>query len=457
MSDIQFTDEQSTIIALAVKGDNLLVTGPAGAGKSMLLRHLNDLFNKSSKDLFSWRQFPKFAIVASTGIAAVNIGGVTIHSWAGIGLAEQEKELLAKHVLSGRPEVIERIRATETLAIDEVSMLSAALIEKLDHVFSRVRGDPRPFGGIQMILFGDFLQLPPVEKGGKKKRSGFCFESEAWQRANIKQCFLTKIFRQDDEKFQEALSDIRRGEQSKMAKMLLYACASRSDEDPSLKPVILHSHNNGADAINAAELAKIEAEPKTFYAADEGSPYGVQLLEKNCIAPTVLEAKVGAQVMLLTNLDVESGLANGTIGKIVRWSEYGDNPVVEFANGMTVEIARHQWEVKQDDEIIAKRSQIPLRLAYAITIHKSQGMQFDKLQVYISKCFEYGQVYVALSRAKNHKGLFVDTKGYHTIKAHPLALWFYGYIDEEEVENRGFSIPTYEPDEPEPQQGNLFE
>lgn len=411
---MEFTEEQNRVTALFKDGKNLLVTGPAGSGKSALLRELQ-------------LQTPgTLHITASTGIAAVNVGGMTIHSWAGIGLGDDKPRNLAARIMSRR-EAYMRVTRARHLAIDEISMLSAELFEKLDKTFQLVRSDARPFGGIQLLLFGDFLQLPPV---AKKRGTKFAFESDSWKSAGIETIQLTKIFRQENLLFAEALNDIRRGERTELAQKLIWACSRRKDDHPEIKPVILHTHNSNADAINNENLLNISEELHSWSAIDNGDERGIRLLQQNCIAPDLLNLKKGAQVMLLVNVSPENGLANGSLGVVTGYSSIGF-PIVRFENKdhTEMEVARSSWEIKEDGKVIATRSQVPLRLAYAITIHKSQGMQFDKAKVFLAKTFEYGQAYVALSRARTSQGLFVDAYAMDSVRAHPKALYFYGYTD----------------------------
>ena len=366
-------------------------------------------------------------ITASTGIAAVNVGGLTIHSWAGLGLGKGSAMEIAQNM---RSESHFKIKDTPRLAIDEISMISAELFTKIDQVFQLVRGNRLPFGGMQMILLGDFLQLPPVIRNDSKEllpREVFAFESPSWKQAEIRTCLLTKVFRQADAGFSSVLNQIRFGEITPGVSELLNSRFNAQDANPKLEPVIVHTHNADVDTINALRLAKVSGKEEIFESTDTGKPGPLAMLDKHCLAPKVLTLKIGAQVMLLCNIAPEAGLANGSIGTVVGFSEGDSGPLVKmfFNNGEVLNLGYAKWEILDGSTVVARRRQIPLRLTWAITAHKSQGMTLDKIQVFLAKCFEYGQSYVALSRARTAEGLFVASGTRKSIKAHPLAVDFY--------------------------------
>jgi ATP-dependent DNA helicase PIF1 len=414
VEDVQLSAEQQLPFSAIESGDNVLITGSAGTGKSTILRALVNRFGR------------KLPIVASTGIAAVNVGGITLHSWASLGLGKAGAKTIANSIISQRGKAFNNIVDNNRLALDEVSMISSSLFAKLDHIFRLVRAttDPEfeklPFGGMQMILFGDFLQLPPVIRDNPK--DGFAFESSSWEFAKIKVFFLIKVWRQEDIEFSTALNHIRVGEYPPLVSKVLRSRYKQVDPNPEIEPVVVHTHNADVDRINHQRLAKIEGEPKIYTAHDEGRPSVVKMLDKHCLAPTELHLKVGAQVMLLYNMEPENGLANGSIGVVSKIESY---PEVKFANGLTRILERHEWEIKEDGYPIATRRQIPLRLAWAITAHKSQGQTLDKIKVFLGECFEYGQAYVAMSRVRTMEGLFIESGTKASIMAHPKAIEFY--------------------------------
>lgn len=408
-SDIQLSPEQQAVLKLIKKGHNVLVTGSAGTGKSTLLREL------------SAQHKGQLPIVASTGIAAVNVQGTTIHSWAGLGMGEETAEQIVDRIKS-RKVAFNRIKKATILALDEVSMIHGDLLELMEQVFRLVKGSQKPFGGIQMVMFGDFLQLPPV---ARDKPQRFAFQSECWRNADVKTCLLTRVFRQSDQVFSDALNHIRLGNIPSDVHELLKSRLKVVDSSPEIEPVTVFTHNADVDRLNNERLAKIKGKAHRWNARDTGQQSYVSNLQKHCLAPETLELKVGAQVMCLWNIEPEYGIANGSIGTVTDISSETGLPVVLFTNGEEMEISRREWQIKIGGEVVASRIQIPLRLAWAITAHKSQGMTLDKIRVHLDKAFEYGQSYVALSRARTLDGLFIESSKFGCIKAHPDAVEFY--------------------------------
>lgn len=421
-SEIKLSPGQLAVHGAIAAGNNVLVTGSAGTGKSTLLRAL--------------RRMPKLQIAASTGIAAVNVGGLTLHSWAGLGKGDDPvKDIVAKIQFGrNRNGTYDRICSTKILCIDEISMAGAALLNTTDAVFRAIRKDSRPFGGMQMVFFGDFLQLPPVITTPVEQAAGtFAFQSEAWKSANVKTAMLTQVFRQADAEFSTALNDIRMGECTERAMALLRSRHANSgvvDENPEIRPVIIHTHNRAVDEMNLTELDNIEGPEEVYLAADYGSNSGaLATLQKNCLAPERLRIKVGAQVMLLANLDTKLGLANGSVGIVQSICRYSKIPTVKFENGVVSMVPQNTWEIKSDGVVVASRNQIPLRLSYAITTHKSQGMTLGKVRCHLAGVFTDGQTYTALSRVRTADGLFIADGGRRSIRANPDAVRFYRECD----------------------------
>lgn len=406
-----FTPDQAAAYAAIKTGNNVCLTGSAGTGKSYLL-------SKIFADYGGWG----LAVTATTGIAALNVSGCTIHSWAGLGVGDRSAKQIAATIIGQGGRVRDRIRNCKRLAIDEISMMPPMLLSKLDEVLRLVRKNQAPFGGIQMLFIGDFLQLPPVSRGDF---DGFAFNSAAWISTGIQVHELRTVVRQSDAGFARVLNKIRVGEIDEEVEDTLERRVCAKDYDLSVKPVKLYGSNAAVDSLNSAELAKVSGASKFYDAIDTGIPTFVEQLRKNCIAPQRLELKVGAQVMLLKNLSTETGLVNGAMGKVTRFE--GDWPVVAFNNGEKWHAEPASWEIKDGEEILAARKQIPLRLAWAITIHKSQGMTLDKMEADLVSVFEHGQAYVAVSRAKSLPGLFLTGLDLSKITAHPSALSFYGY------------------------------
>lgn len=412
--NISLSEEQENVIKAVLNGENILITGSAGTGKSTLLRELKSRIPET------------LPVAASTGISAINVSGMTIHSWAGIGLGTDSAAVIAKRLMENKNEAYFRIKNYKRLAIDEISMISGKLFNLLNEVFQIVRKSDAPFGGMQMILIGDFLQLPPVIKRAEDEEQGkFAFESTAWRAAGIKVAMLTRVFRQSDEAFSTALNEIRVGEPSDAARALLNARYRVHDEFSHIEPVLVHTHNVDVDSANADRLAAEPGDSEYFQARDTGRPGPLATLQANCLAPETLELKIGAQVMLLKNVDVPGGLANGSIGKVTEFSKTLKLPTVTFPNGRIFQADFDKFEIKDGGEVLACRSQIPLRLAWAITVHKSQGMTLDKIKVHLANVFEDGQAYVALSRARTAEGLFIQSGSRKNIRANRAAVEFY--------------------------------
>jgi hypothetical protein len=413
-------------------GRNLFLTGPAGTGKSyaaaLLFKFLDEM------NIF-------YGKTATTGVAALNIGGTTIHSWSGMGLADDEgMELLNK--VASNSKASNRIKGTKVLVIDEVSMAKAELMEKLDIVCQFIRDKDQPFGGIQVVFVGDFMQLPPVFKNFEREE--FAFDSQAWKTAKVKTIHLTEIVRQHDEPhFAKFLNEVRLGTATSYD--VLEDCIGRQFPDDGIRPVRLFCKNVDVDRYNRYELEKLETPSQYYYATDEGSESWKQFFDKNSQAPSCLELKVGAQVILLKNLDIEAGLVNGSVGVVHKM--YESSVEVQFTSGIhPIEVG--EWEIKQNEldpmtnmmkkVSVAKRKQIPLRLAWALTVHKGQGSTLDRAEINVSEAFAAGQVYVALSRVRNLGSLRINAFNPGKIMVNQKCLAFYKNNEEKEVERSKF-------------------
>ena len=400
--DPSLSHEQHTIIECIRKGDSVFFTGGAGTGKSFLLKKISSLLPTNST-----------AVTASTGIAACNIGGTTLHQFLGIGREDPGTAGVAQQTaarLRKKPETLDRIRKTKTLIIDEISLIDASLFELANDILNLVRdgGGSRFFGGIQLVLCGDFLQLPPVGDNVK-----FCFESKLWKRA-IKATFnLTKIFRQsNDSEFANILNEIRMGNCSDDTARKLLSRLSRSKlSDPdseNIAPVIkLLPLNKEVADLNERELTKLTSrvEKQSFTAIDTifDPSFSLDLV---CAAKSVVSYPVGGRVILVTTLSISDKLVNGATGTIVRFSKSPSIPYVKFdALPEPIGVPAHEWVFKQGGKELARRRQIPLNLAWGISIHKSQGMTLDACEVSLDRIFEAGQAYVALSRCRSLEGL----------------------------------------------------
>lgn len=398
-----------------------LITGNGGTGKSFLLDSITETL---------WKHNVINAVTASTGIAALNVSGATIHSWSGLGIGHRPTEQIAAIIRARARDfnnpTLSRVRRCECLFIDEISMLDGRFVDKLSALMSELRDDDAPFGGCQVVFLGDFLQLPPVTRDIPQ----FAFECKAWQAINPPVHLLTKTFRQEDQQFSSTLNDVRMGRTTPAVRDLLNECFTRDDPDPDKPGIILHTHNAGCDKINVEGLEKLldaGADSREYDAVEsDKAEQFAQQLDKTCLAPRRLHLAVGARVMLLKNIDPTGGLANGSLGTVTR--VYPSAVHVKFDNGRSQELQRHKWELFDGDEVLATRSQIPLRLAYAVTVHKSQGMTLDKLYCHLDKCFSPGQAYVALSRARSREGLFIRGGTSININANARAVQFYSNL-----------------------------
>lgn len=423
-------DKRAVIHAIE-DGKNVFITGGAGTGKTYLLNRI--------KEQFSDR---KLHVTASTGIAAVHIGGVTLHSWAGLGVGNIPFEELLRRIFSRRGvKIRKKLRTAEILAIDEVSMLHAETFDLLNNLLQEVRGSSEPFGGLQLILFGDFLQLPPVVKRGEYQEEDgeddqkplYCFESVSWKMAQFEVHMLKQVFRQADDAFVGLLQRLRVGELTEADWQVLEEHKGRYCQG-AIRPTILGTHNYQVDRINQQELARIPGDIKLYRMKEEGDKTKVEFLRRNCLAQGELRLKVGAQVMMLKNTYQEEGITNGSLGVIEGFSQKGF-PRVRFANDMLITIEPEEWPVETFDEekrkmqTLAKVRQIPLLLAWAITVHKSQGMTLDRIDCDLGKAFEAGQIYVAISRVKSLDGLYLRQLNRNQIGINEKVAEFYRQVE----------------------------
>ena len=408
---------QTEALRILKTGANVFLTGEPGSGKTHTI-------NQYVEYLFARGVEP--AITASTGIAATHIGGTTIHSWSGIGI----KEKLDKHDLNkiiSNAYIAKRIGRAKILIIDEVSMLSPETFSMVEAVCRKIKRSDKPFGGIQIVLVGDFFQLPPVarfeaEEGGQgtlidEPPARFAYDSAAWARANPAVCYLTEQHRQDDRDFLSVLSSIRSNNFSENNLRTLAARKIEPERAPEGLPK-LFSHNADVDSINNKMLLSIPGKPLVFLMSSEGQEWRVVALQKGCLSPEKLFLKIGASVMFTKN-NLKEGFVNGTLGKVSGFDQESGHPIVKTRNGRLVKVSSMDWTVEENGKIRAKISQLPLRLAWAITVHKSQGMSLDGAVMDLSGVFEYGQGYVALSRVRNLSGIFLLGWNERAFLVHP--------------------------------------
>ncbi len=384
------TMTQQEALEVLKLGYNVYLTGPAGSGKTFLLNQYVH-FLKSQK--------VGVGITASTGIAATHMNGRTIHSWAGLGI---KNEITADYLKKLLKNVNFRMRflSTKVLVIDEVSMLHSFRLDMVDKVCRAFKRSDLPFGGLQVILSGDFFQLPPVCKNGED--DSFINTSNAWRDMNIQICYLSEQFRQQDNGFLNILNDIRAGEASDISLGLLNGRFNQAITS-KITPTKLYTHNVDVDAINNFELDKINRKPKFFKMGQKGDSRLVETLKNGCLAPEELILKKDAVVMFVKN-NFDKGYVNGTIGKIINFDSMG-YPVVRTIKEKEILASPASWTIEENDVIKAEINQIPLRLAWAITVHKSQGMSLDVAEIDLSKAFTFGMGYVALSRVRTLDGI----------------------------------------------------
>ncbi|EFA81412.1 DNA helicase [Heterostelium album PN500] len=376
--------EQRNVVQLALDGNSIFFTGSAGTGKSFVLREIVNVLRVLHGD--------NVHVTASTGIAACNIGGTTLHSFAGIALGEKTALDYIRSIANNNKNLT-RWRQTKVLIIDEVSMISCELLDKLDLIGQGLRKIPKPFGGIQVILVGDFCQLPPVNKNrDNNAASSFCFNAKCWKYLIDHSILLTKVYRQKDNHFVNILNQLRFGTIDEAGMTTLNKCVNNIIEsEDGIIPTILYPHRNKVELENERKLKELKSDEMIFDAIDEGPDQYRDML-KNMQAQTRLTLKIGSQVILLKNLDFSSELVNGSRGVVVGFADIDDSgmemPVVKFTTGITKTIHREVWKIEIGNVRVASRTQVPLALAWALSIHKSQGMSIDRLIIDLDGAFE---------------------------------------------------------------------
>lgn len=385
---------QKTALDILKMGHNVFLTGPAGSGKTFLLnQYIDYLKNKGAV----------VAVTASTGIAATHLNGKTIHSWSGLGIRDSLDEKSLKRI-SHKRQLENRILKTKTLVIDEISMLHAGQLDAVDLICKHVRESQLPFGGIQTIFCGDFFQLPPVQRENRREIS-FAYTSKIWSEMDIKVCYLNEQHRQKDSALTRVLNDIRQNSVDDKTKEIVDSCRDKIFFG-NTQPAKLFTHNVDVDYINERELKNIPGKAFVYNMRSFGKMKLVEFLRKSCLAPEKLTLKKGARVMFVKN-NFEEGYVNGTMGQVIGFEAETKMPIIKTIQGKTIIAKPATWAMEEDDEVIASIKQIPLRLAWAITVHKSQGMSLDAAEIDLSKSFEFGMGYVALSRVRALSGLSV--------------------------------------------------
>ncbi|MBH1956514.1 AAA family ATPase [Candidatus Saccharibacteria bacterium] len=384
---------QGLALEIMLSGESVLLTGPAGAGKTFVLNQFIKIAKADGKHV---------SVTATTGLAATHLGGTTIHSWSGMGILDHIPEGFAAHVAKGRREIIEK---TDVLIIDEISMLHDYRLDMVDEVCRLIRRKDIPFGGIQVIMSGDFFQLPPINRGDSRA-GGFVVHSNVWQELDPTICYLQEQHRQDDEHLLDILNSLRAGDiRRHHAEKLLARVEATPPEGMVMTE--LHTVNIDVDKLNEQRLDALSGDELFYTQSTTGADNYVENLQRSVLAPATLRLKKGALVMAVKNA-TDRRYANGSVGTVIDFESGTEYPVVEFKTGRIVSMQPDSWELRDGDKKRASISQIPLRLAWAITVHKSQGMTLDAARIDLRKAFVEGMGYVALSRVKNLENLYLE-------------------------------------------------
>ncbi|KAK2984038.1 hypothetical protein RJ640_001199 [Escallonia rubra] len=426
---IKWTDQQTQILADISEGKSVFITGSGGTGKTLLVEHI-------IKQLKKIHGSSKVAVTASTGVAACAIRGQTLHSFAGIGLGDADHQTLLERVVSDK-RAHRRWKKVKALVIDECSMISPDHFDSLEYIARNVRDNKgAKWGGLQLIVSGDFFQLPPIKKklcavyrkkkGNQKhvNKKKFAFEADCWNSSFDKHVELTTVFRQSQANFIKLLQGMRKGESDMEDYQLLEKLCSGKEPGPSV--VRIYPMKEDVSRVNTKQMASLGQKTVVYHALDSGEDHWKWQLKQG-IAPDQLEICVGARVMLIKNFNPWQKLVNGATGTVIKFqkSDALELPVVKFDSGIERMMDLETWVVLDGEKAVATRKQIPLILAWALSIHKCQGMTLDSLYTDLSRTFDFGMVYVALSRVRNLDGLHLSGFKPSKIKAHPKVLQFY--------------------------------